>query len=48
MSKSLQLIPQNKCLQVDLMDIIDPKPVDNRAPEEIAADVIEKAGLILK
>ena len=47
MSKSLQLIPQTKWLQTDLTDIINPKPVDNRTPEEIADDVIQKAGLIL-
>ena len=26
-------------------DIINPKPVDNRTGEEIAADIIKKAGL---
>lgn len=28
-----------------LADIINPKPVDNRAGEEIAADIIRRAGI---
>ena len=28
-----------------LADIINPKPVDNRAGEEIAADIIKRAGI---
>ena len=28
-----------------LSDIINPKPVDNRAGEEIAADIIKRAGI---
>lgn len=29
-------------------DIVNPKPVDNRPAEEIAADVIERCGLVVK
>ena len=28
-----------------LADIINPKPVDNRTGEEIAADIIKRAGI---
>ena len=28
-----------------LFDIINPKPVDNRSGEEIAADIIKRAGI---
>ena len=30
---------------VKLADIINPKPVDNRPVEEIAADIIKRAGI---
>ena len=29
-------------------DIVNPKPVDNRPAEEIAADVIKRCGLVVK
>ena len=32
-------------ITVKLADIINPKPVDNRAGEEIAADIIKRAGI---
>lgn len=32
-------------ITVKLADIIDPKPVDNRTSEEIAADIIKQAGI---
>ena len=32
-------------ITVKLADIIDPKPVDNRTGEEIAADIIKQAGI---
>lgn len=35
-------------LNVHLMDVIHPKPVDNRSGDEIALDVISKAGLTLQ
>ena len=44
-SKSLQLIPQSKHLKCDYLDLIDPKEVDNRSGDEIAFDIISRAGL---
>lgn len=32
-------------IQGKLKDILDPKPVDNRTGEEIAVEIIKKAGL---
>ena len=32
-------------ITVKLADIIEPKPVDNRTGEEIAADIINRAGI---
>ena len=32
-------------ITVKLADIINPKPVDNRTGEEIAADIIKRAGI---
>ena len=32
-------------LTAKLADIINPKPVDNRTGEEIAADIIKQAGI---
>ena len=32
-------------IPVKLSDIINPKPVDNRTGEEIAADIIKLAGI---
>lgn len=29
-------------------DIVNPKPVDNRPAEDIAADVIKRCGLVVK
>ena len=45
---SLQYIPQGKYTTVRFYDMIYPKPEDNRSAEEIAADVIAKAGLIVR
>lgn len=44
-TKSLQLIPQNKCLTKDYADLLHPKQEDNRSAEEIVIDVVKKAGL---
>jgi hypothetical protein len=38
----------NKQLRYTLEEVIHPKPVDNRDGEEIAIDVMEKAGLKFK
>ena len=32
-------------MKAKFSDIINPKPVDNRAGEEIAADIIKRAGI---
>ena len=32
-------------ITANLADIINPKPVDNRTGEEIAADIIKRAGI---
>lgn len=41
---SLQMIPQNKCLQKTLVEVLFDKP-DNRTGDEIAMDIIVRAGL---
>lgn len=44
-TKSLSLIPQNRYLTTSYEDMIQPKKIDRRSGEEIAADVIKQAGL---
>lgn len=44
----LQNIPQQKYTTVSFYDMLYPKLEDNRSAEEIAADVIAKAGLIVR
>lgn len=45
-TKSLQLLPQNKYLTASYEDAINPsKSVDNRTGDEIVADIISRAGL---
>lgn len=44
-TRSLQLIPQNRYITMDFMDVLDTKNVDNRSGEDIAIDVIKGAGL---
>lgn len=39
---------QNQRLTVRFIDILDQKPIDNRSGDEIALDVIQKAGLRFK
>ena len=44
---SLQNIPQNKHIQTSLYEFIyKPEPIDERTGDEIAADVISRAGLV--
>lgn len=43
-TKSLQLIPQNKYIERSYEDIVDGK-IDNRSGEEIAEDIIKRGGL---
>lgn len=38
---------QNKTLSKRWVELIEKKPVDTRTPEEIAADIIARAGLVL-
>ena len=44
----LQNIPQQKYTTVSFYDMLYPKPEDNRSAQEIASDVIAKAGLIVR
>ena len=46
-TKSLQLAPQSKHLQVSYLDILNPQKikVDDRSGDEIVADVMKSAGL---
>ena len=51
-SECLRIISENTAkmgggsyITAKLADIINPKPVDNRTGEEIAADIIRRAGI---
>ena len=44
-SKSLQLIPQDKYLTKNYSDILKPEPKDERSGEDIVSDIMLKAGL---
>ena len=44
-TRSLQLVPQNSYITTPFTDILKPKVVDNRTGEEIAMDVMKRAGL---
>ena len=44
-TKSLQLIPQNKYITVEFAEALNPHDTDNRSGEEIVIDVIKNAGL---
>lgn len=47
--ESLHLAPQNKYLTKRYADILKPPPkADNRQPQEIAADIAKKAGLVIQ
>lgn len=45
MARSIQLVPQNQWLTAKFSDLLNNKPVDNRTGDEIAAYVIQNAGL---
>jgi hypothetical protein len=45
-ARSLQGIPQNKWIERDYYDIIHPEKVDDRSGDEIAVDIIKRAGLM--
>lgn len=42
---SLHYQPQNKYISKRYSEVVDPPKEDTRAPEEIAAEIIKKAGL---
>ena len=44
-TRSLQLSPQGKYINVSLDSLLSPKKIDTRSGDEIATDVIKKAGL---
>lgn len=44
-TKSLQLMPQNKYITASYQDVLKPKKIDTRSGDEIAADIMERAGL---
>lgn len=44
-TRSLQLIPQNRYITKDFTDIINGDNIDNRSGEDIAIDIIKGAGL---
>lgn len=44
-TKSLQLIPQNKYITVEFAEALNPNNIDDRSGEEIVIDVIKNAGL---
>ena len=44
-TRSLQLVPQNKYISTSFDELLKPKKVDNRTGDEIAADIIRRAGL---
>lgn len=44
-AESLRNIPQQKFMSKTLMDVLNQKPIDKRSGDEIALDVIKKAGL---
>ena len=44
----LRLRGENKTLTKSWLDIIDPKPVDNRSGDEIAVQVLRNTGLTPK
>lgn len=44
-SRSLRLLPQNQYLKEDFYEYLDPKITDTRSGEEIASDIISRAGL---
>lgn len=46
-TESLKLIPQNKYLTARYDDVLKQK-VENKTGEEIAIDVIKRAGLVFK
>lgn len=48
MTEIVRLRGENKTLTKSWLDIIDPKPVDNRSGDEIAVQVLRNTGLTPK
>lgn len=48
MTEIVRLHGENKTLTKSWLDIIDPKPVDNRSGDEIAVQVLRNTGLTPK
>lgn len=46
-AECLNLTPQNKYLTKRYSDLIKPQKQDDRDPDEIAAEIIKKAGLTI-
>ena len=46
--ESLHLAPQDKYLTAKYAEIITPKKAESRSPDELAADIIRKAGLSIE
>lgn len=44
-TKSLQLMPQNKYITASYQDVLTPKKIDTRSGDEIAIDIMKRAGL---
>lgn len=44
-TRSLQLVPQNKYLKDSYFDVLTPKKVDTRSGDDIVRDVMARAGL---
>lgn len=38
-------MPQNKYITASYQDVLTPKKIDTRSGDEIAADIMERAGL---
>lgn len=47
-ANSLRGINRNESYNLTLYEMLNPKPVDTRTGDEIAADIINKAGLKFK
>lgn len=44
-TKSLQLIPQNRYITKDFKDVLNPEKTDDRTADQIVIDVLRNAGL---
>lgn len=44
-TKSLQLVPQNKYISLSFNDIINKRNINNKSGDEIVLDIFNRAGL---